>query len=57
MGYSIKKTGGDEENLSDPLGQNWIFFQPPGQKRVFSLPPLTQNRMFSPPSDMFLSQV
>jgi len=35
-----------------PLDKIWIF-STPGQKRVFSLPPRTQYRIFLPLSDMF----
>jgi len=49
----LKKQGG-QENLRDPLGQNWDFLTP-GQKRVISLHPRTQNSFFLLLSDMFFS--
>jgi len=49
-GYSITKTGGGEENLRDPLEQNWDFFNPLAKNRYLPLlPPRTQNRIFSTP--------
>jgi len=42
-----------QENLRDPLGQNWDFFNPLAKNRYFPYPPRTQNRIFL--SDIFLS--
>jgi len=56
-----EKTGGGEENLRDPLGQNWDFFNPLakngyfpyplGHKTGFFYPP----RIFTPPQTVFLA--
>jgi len=38
-----------EEILRDPLGQNWDFYNPPGQKRVFSFTRLEHKTGFFTP--------
>jgi len=53
MGLFHYKNRRGEENLRDPLGQNWDFFNPLAQNGYF--PPRTQNSIFLPSSDMFFS--